>query len=476
MKRQQLITLIILVVVVGGLGLFLLKRENASWNTPDTRAGGKVLGEFPLNDVAKVHIKGATNEITLVKKDDIWTVQERDNYPANFSKVGEAIRKLWDIKVVQPQTATAETLSRFQLLPPGQGSNSATLVELKDKDGKAIAALRAGKKHMSQNAGGGFGGEWPDGRDVMSGEDVKTVALVKDALTDLEPQAEQWVDKDFFKVARIQSIDVSSPESTNNWSVTRESESGEWHLADLPAEKELDKTKTSSLGGLLASPYFNDLALGKKPEEMGFDHPRQVTIKTFDNFTYTVLIGATNSEGNYYVKVDVKAALPETREAKPDEKPEEKEAADKAFKTKQEELSTKLKKEQRLKDWTFIVAKWTVDPLLRSKPELIADKKPEVKPPTATPAVDTGANLFPDPTQPAPPAPPGLPKAKKDEAAPAPKPSDEKPAEPDKPAAEKPADTPKPAEQPKPAEDPKPEKPAEQPKPADEPKPAEPPK
>src|SRR5215216_1464773 len=103
MNRKQLILLIILVVIVGGASLLVKKRQNASYSTPSPNIGKKLLGEFPVNDVTLISVKNGTNTLNLAKKTDIWSVRERNDYPANYSQITEFLIKLTDLKVVQTE-------------------------------------------------------------------------------------------------------------------------------------------------------------------------------------------------------------------------------------------------------------------------------------------------------------------------------------------------------------------------------------
>ena len=97
MKGKQLALVLVLLVAVGGVALFLNQRNSASWSETATTSSGKVL-DFPLNDVSQVTIKEGDAELNLVKKDDVWKVKERADYPADFDKVGALIRKLWELQ------------------------------------------------------------------------------------------------------------------------------------------------------------------------------------------------------------------------------------------------------------------------------------------------------------------------------------------------------------------------------------------
>src|SRR5207247_3800152 len=126
-------------------------------------------------------------------------------------------------------------------------------------------------------------GGFADGRYVKLGNDSENVAVISDALSNIEPKPEQWLNKDFFKVEKARSISVNFPVATNSWKLSRESESGEWKLAEAKPGEQLDTSKASGVANPLSSPSFADLATGAKPEQLGLDKPTLVTIDTFDN-------------------------------------------------------------------------------------------------------------------------------------------------------------------------------------------------
>ena len=88
MNLKQLGILLAVVLVIGGMGLAIHNHQKSSWTGGGAEVGKKLLGDkFPFNDVAHISIKHGTNELNLVKKDDLWRVRERANYPANFSQI-----------------------------------------------------------------------------------------------------------------------------------------------------------------------------------------------------------------------------------------------------------------------------------------------------------------------------------------------------------------------------------------------------
>jgi hypothetical protein len=221
---------------------------------------------------------------------------------------------------------------------------------------------------------------FPDGRYVMVGTGAKTVAVVSDPLSNLEPKPDQWLNKDFFKVEKIRSIDVAFPSPTNSWKVSRETETAsDWKLADAKPEEKLDSSKTSAFSYALSSPSFNDvLSPDTKPEQTGLDKPTVITLATFDNFTYQIKVGQKTND-NLPILVAVSAVIPKERTPGKDEKPEDKTRLDKEFKEQQKKTEDKLSQEQAYGKWVYLVSSWTLDSLLKERSQLLAEKKEEPK-------------------------------------------------------------------------------------------------
>jgi hypothetical protein len=131
-----------------------------------------------------------------------------------------------------------------------------------------------------------------------------------------------------------------------------------------------------------------------KPDKTGLDNPTTVTLETFDGFTYTLKLGKGSGD-NYNLTMAVSADFPKERVAGKDEKPEDKTKLDKEFAEKTKKLEEKLKREKGFEKWTYEVAKWTVDPLVRDRAQLMVEKKEE---PKAATTKEPKAGQFFDPT------------------------------------------------------------------------------
>lgn len=427
MNRKQLVSLIILGVVLGALGLWAYKKRQEPYESSTTRMGSKVVPSFPINDIASITIKTRDATCNLVKKNEVWTVQERGGYPANFGNVSDLLRKVWDLKVAKPVRVAQLRLGQLELLPPDKSPS--TLVEFKKADGKPATSLLLGAKHMREARGDSpmGGGAWPDGRYVMVGSDLQSIALVSESMSNVEPKPEEWLNKDWFKVEKLKAISVLSTNATNNWKLSRDSETNDWKLADAKAAEQIDTGKISGVTGALSFPNFNDVATNSAPEQTGINKPAVTAkLETFDGFVYDAKVGNKVGDDTYNFQVAVSGNVARERTPVKDEKPEEKAKLDKEFKEKQDKQEEKLKNEKSFGNWTYVVSKWTIDPLLKERKDLLQEKKDEKKEEPQTtekkddPKPPTTATPAPKP-KPAPPLPPPLPDS---DTKPAPKPGD----------------------------------------------------
>ena len=382
MNRNQFSLLLFLVVVLGIAGLMVYNKQNSVGGPGNSAMGKKLLPNLPVNDVAVIALKQGTNQVNLAKKDGTWRVRERKDYPANYSEISDFLIKASDLKIVQSESIGPSQLGRLELAP-GQGTNAALEVAFKDQSDKQIQAVLLGKKHMQKSKTpspyGDMGdGGFPDGRYVQVAGHSGTVDVISDALSNIEPKPDQWLNKDFFKVDKVRSIAVAFQEPTNSWKLSRETETGEWKLADAKPTEQLDSSKTSSVSNPLSSPSFTDVDTSSAPDQLGLDKPTVVTLNTFDNFTYTLKVGQKTND-NYPMIMAVAAQISKERTPGKDEKSEDKDKLDKQFKEQQKKLEDKLAQEQAFQNWTYLVSSWTLDPLLKTRTQLLVEKKEEPK-------------------------------------------------------------------------------------------------
>lgn len=385
MKGKQLVVLLLLVLVLGGVGYYLQTRNQSSWSESGSGAGAKI-AEFDINAVTHLLVKNTAGELNLVRANDDWTVRERADYPANYEQVSGLLRRLWDLKTVQTVKVGPSQFARLELVEPGKGDSSGTLLELRGKDDARLAALLLGKKYLKKGEGGPMEteGGFPAGRYVMPVGGNK-VSLVSETMEDVEPKPERWLRKEFIKIENPKSITMAGTTDAMRWTLTRENATAEWKLADLKPEEQLDANKVSPVAGALANPTFKDvLAPEAKPEETGLDKPSTVTIETFDDFSYAVKIGKLTNDA-YPFQFTVSANLAKERTPAKDEKAEDKTRLDEEFKTRIKRLEEKLAAEKKLEARIYLVEKFAVEPLLKERATFLVEKKPATPPAPGAP-------------------------------------------------------------------------------------------
>ena len=373
MNRKQFTYLIAALVLLGGLVWALKQQDQANWTQSESRAGKTLFKDFSANNVASIRIKNAYTEINLFKKDDLWRVKERGDYPANFSSISDLLLKIQDQKIIQSDPISADQKPQLEITEPASGkAGGGTVIELMDASGKALAKLTLGKRYMRKGQGGVA---VPAGRYVMVSGDDNNVALIGDALLDSEPKPDLWIARDFVRIEKIKSIELRGQDGVSEWKMFRDKEGADWQLNDAKPGENFDKSRGISATNAISSLNFIDVVVANKTLDTGIATAKTVTVETFDNLTYTIRLGNQSSDDNQYLTVAVSGEAPKERVAASDEKPEDKARLDKEFDAKKKLIEAKLKTEKSLAPWTYIAPKWRLDPLLKDRAGLMIEKQ-----------------------------------------------------------------------------------------------------
>ncbi len=381
MKRTQLSILGLLLVVLGAAAWLLANRSATSWQSSTGHLPEKVVS-LPINDVAQITIRQPDKEVNLTKKGDTWGVSEKSDYPANFDMISSLIRKVWELKPVQEVKVGPSQLGRLSLLPPGHGTESGTLLDFKDASGKRLAAITIGKKYMREsNQPTGQGRSVPAGRYVMTQDATQHAMLVTEPFLQVDDKPEQWLDRTFLKIDKPTVVEVAGMTPEMNWKLERAADSKEWKLTDAKPGEQLDFAKASQVTSAVSSvASFTDvLPPDTKPQSTGLDKPTTITINTEEGFRYVLEVGRKTNE-SYPVTVSLNASLVANRTAQKTETPEEKAKLDKEFQDKKETLEKKLAKEKKLEGRIFLVPKFGIDLLEKSRMDLLATPTPSPNP------------------------------------------------------------------------------------------------
>jgi hypothetical protein len=379
MNRKQFLYLIIALVVLGGAGLALVWQDIADYRASGAKIGAKLLPDFRIADVTEVRLRDAKHQVTLARKEKTWVVQERNGYPASFQEISDLMIKLAELKVTQSEQVGAALWPRIELADPGKGTGSGTRVEFKGGSGKVLASLVLGKKVLKKDplnplpaAKDGV----PAGRYVRVASAKDAVVVVSDPLGKAEADPGKWLNRDFFKADRIRTLTIGPEGGAPHWKITRAEEWGQWKFA--AGGGDLNPGAAVAAVNKLGSPAFSDVATG--PGAESGEKPLVVVAETFDNLVYTVKLAKRAKEDNYLVGFTVAGEPPKQRVPEKDEKADQKERRDKDFTESRKKLEERIAAEKALAKWTYVIAKGELDPLLRSRSDMVARKR-EGKPP-----------------------------------------------------------------------------------------------
>jgi hypothetical protein len=371
-RKQFLLILAVLAVLAAAAGGVALS-DRSTWSAADARAGQKALPGLKISDVAEIAIQDASGELHLQRGPSGWTLRERADFAADTDRVAAMLVKLAEVKVVQSEPLVEGQRARLELVEPkGKAAGAGTAVELKDAKGAVLGRLLLGKKIMKGSAMASIGRPEADatGRYLVAGNDA-TVLAVGDPLLQVEAKPQDWLVKDLLRVEGAKTVT-----SSKGWTATRNTEGMDWKLAGSGQAPDLQKATdlASSLGWV----NLVDVVADPAKADTGLDRPVTIQAQTFDGLKYTLKVGK-QVDSNYYLKISVAGEPAKTRTREKNEKAEDKEKKDKAFEEQRKKLLEKVEREKKLEPWTYLVAKTSVDPLLRDRAQLMPEKKKPAK-------------------------------------------------------------------------------------------------
>ncbi|MBV8098366.1 MAG: DUF4340 domain-containing protein [Verrucomicrobia bacterium] len=386
MKRQQLYFLIGAALVLAIAGTIFQLVRSAGWKGEATDL--EPFAKLPVNSVEKLVIKSSKDKVTLQKASDIWTVAERNGYPADFSKIRELITSLWEFKVVRQLDVGPSQFGRLNIVAPGQGDHSGVELDLNDASGKSIKSLIFGKTFGGENSSGADEEDGPSGsgRFVYDPSEKDKVYLSKENFYTVDASPKNWLDKDFIRAEGVKEVERPSSSNGDGWKVSKKDEKAAWELVDAKPGETLNTSAVASLGAF--SPNFEDVKPANTPDsETGLNKAVTVNLETFDGFKYTLEIGGEAPEQSRFFRFKVSADLPAKRTAEPNESPDDKKKKDDVFNKQQETLKTRLAAEQKLQNWIFEVESYSLETFLKSRKDILKQASPT---PAPKPAVNTG--------------------------------------------------------------------------------------
>ena len=340
-----------------------------------------------LNDVQRVTVRSAEAESVLVRADDEWQMENRDNFPARFADVKSAILQLADLEILEPKTANADNYAQLGVEGVEQEGSSSRLIELADGGGATLAALIVGNERDAVAL---------QERYVRRVDEAQSY-LVRGAL-ELDAEPVEWLETELVDVAskRVKRVAVT-PYEGDPVIVEKESEDANFFvLQGIPAGYEVrSKATLSSIGGLLQSLKFTDVAASARVKGLA---PRAIVeVVTFDGLVAT--LDQFDHEGKVLLKFDFSfnpdAVVVQEADAAPEVGDEDPDAAAKAMEeddddaTPADEIEKEMVADEaarlsaRVADWVYAIPDYKLRISNKRMEDLIKEIEPEEEEPAA---------------------------------------------------------------------------------------------
>lgn len=352
MNARLAALLLALLVLIGGGALLYQQQSQSQKPLAAVTLGKPLLKRLQAADIASISIREPKAGITLERKEAGWVIAERAGFPAELDKVRDFVVKAIELRIGQAEPVGAADRARLKL------DESATRVEFRGADGKAMARLLVGRKYFKTEP------EHPDkapgdGRFVLLPGDEKTVYVVSDPLAQASAKSADWIARTGFAAEKVRTLEVVPPNG-EGWKIERAADEADWKLAGAKADEKLEITKANAAAYALANVDLADVAeKDAKAEQTRFSGPSIVTATTFDGLVYTLRVGALEGE-NYHATVAV------TGEPKPEGKDSEQRAR---------KFAERLPRERSLAGHTLLISRSRLEDTLKPRADLLARKQ-----------------------------------------------------------------------------------------------------
>ena len=370
MRPKTLTVLLIVLMVMAAATVATLYL-----NAPERREGR--LGEclfagLPVNNIARINIEGPKHAISLVKKKDLWVVEDRFDYPADFSLIVDLARKLKDVNVGQQFKGSEDVLGRLCLKDPNDknapADEKAIRLIMKDETGKELARILFGKKRTPAPGSVSSPGQYVR----LGGSSM--VYLINSSFPSLNKKQEEWLDHTLTDVNRDDVKKILCIRSKGKkkilFGLERPNRGTDFKLVGFHSTKKAKKHILNRVAGALSYLRMEDvLDPSVDPASLGLDLDTCLEYYLFNGIIYRAYTCKKCPEADRcYLKLEVDYQEPPSGED-PGEKGDsnesnkkEKEGEGNGAGKSPEEWKLEAKRiDERLSPWIYVISKGRYD-------------------------------------------------------------------------------------------------------------------
>jgi hypothetical protein len=368
-------TLAILLIILAGLAAAgaLIIHLNAPERS-EGRLGARLLEQLPVNAIVSVTIKGPDEATSLEKKADHWVVANRFNYPADFSKIIDLVRKLKEAKIGRHFESSEDTLQRLSLKDPEDAQATQETrgirIQLEGENETSLAAILLGRTRNS-----GAERRFPDGQYVMVGED-RTVYLIDSHFSSFDQEASAWLDKTLLEVpaSDVQRISCRRADGKKTWyTLERPEKEKDIEPISFPGNSKVKRSALNRVANALSSLRMEDVVNPvSAPDLVKREIDTMFEYRLFNGMIYRVYLGTVCSEAEQCLlklEVDYQGSSTAKKEKEAGEPAEKVESSPE---TAPEEYAIEAKQQnERLTPWVYLIPRWQHNAFITSRDQLL---------------------------------------------------------------------------------------------------------
>ena len=374
MKTKTLVVLLVILAISAGAGLFLFRSPDVP--VSNGAMGTLIFETLPANEITSIVIDRPDGSVILVKEKDIWIVENRFGYPADFSRITDLIRKVKQTKAGRKFSAAGPVTKRLSLISPSDKKaaqdEKATRIRFMKKDKTVAADILLGNTRKRKGKG------IPDSQYVMLA-DGTDIYLVDQIFSSFETSAPKWLKKSPVNAAKedIRKIICVGPDNKPRYTFERPAKGKEFVLINPPTQRKIKQSDLNRLSGALAGLAIEDVANpSDPPESLSNGISPRISYTLFNGITYHVFPGVACSPGiPCYLRLQVafsgRTTQKETQD--PGKASGKKDAADGETDAS---LTVKAKElNDRLGPWAFVIPEWQHQAFFTTLNEMLEKEK-----------------------------------------------------------------------------------------------------
>ncbi|MBW1734431.1 MAG: DUF4340 domain-containing protein [Deltaproteobacteria bacterium] len=384
MKPKTLVILLIILCALAGAGALIIYIQGSGSHSEVL--GTYLIEDLPANDVASIIIETPSSTVSMRKKGDVWVVEERFGYPADFSRISGLVRKLKEVKVGRRFESSEKILKRLSLKKPrdkGAGEDEkGTRIRLENEEGKPLLGILLGKNRMK-----GKDQKIPDGQYVMLSRGPE-VYLIDTILSSFGSGPSTWLSKKPVEVdaAEVRSIRCTGPEGAPvYYRFERPGKDKGLELIEPSADGKVKRSSLNRLSNALSSLKIEDVEdPANPPDSVNGENSPVLEYRLFNGLIYRIYPGkACSGTVPCHLRIEVGYEQPEPAEedkSKPSTTGKDASSEEKSREKSGEELALEAKElNARLSSWVFVIPQWQHNAFFTSLDQLLEKRDTEKK-------------------------------------------------------------------------------------------------